>query len=253
MSFLGLRFIIVDLQEIINQTKEKRLYRQKGIQLITLNPEMVVEAKRNELFKKVLTKSDWMVPDGIGIVLAMRFLSARREGVKQLVLKRITGVDLIYELVKNLQTSDKFFLFGGANGVAKKVSINLQKLFPCVKIVGIEQGYNFTDEGIIEKIKKTKPNILLVALGSPKQEIWISKNLHRMPSVKLAIGVGGAFDYISGKIKRAPLFVRKIGLEWVWRLLKQPWRIKRVFKATILFMNIVLREKYFRSSKTQII
>lgn len=253
-SFLGLRFIMVDLQEIINNAKKKEFFKQKAVQLVTLNPEMIVEARRNELFKKVLIKSKWIVPDGIGIVLAMRFLSAHKKENfhKHLISKRIAGVDLIYELAKNLQTNGRFFLFGGTNGVAKRVSINLQNFFPHIRITGTEQGYNFKDKDIIDKIIKTKPNILLVALGSPKQELWINENLHKMPSVKLAIGVGGAFDYISGKVKRAPLFIRKIGLEWMWRLLKQPWRIRRVFSATISFTCIILKEKYFNSNKAQI-
>jgi len=255
IKFLGLKLIMVDLQEIIDHVRrEEALSMQRSIQLITLNPEMMVEAKRNELFKEVVTRSNWVVPDGVGIVLAMRFLSVCRKEVfsKKLILKRITGTDLIYELAKNLETEGRFFLFGGVDGITNKVSVNLQKLFPHIKIVGIEQGYNFIDEDIVRKIRKTEPNILLVALGSPKQEMWINRNLHRMPSVKLAIGVGGAFDYISGKIKRAPLPIRKIGLEWMWRLLKQPSRIQRIFRATVFFACIILKEKYFRPNKTQI-
>jgi N-acetylglucosaminyldiphosphoundecaprenol N-acetyl-beta-D-mannosaminyltransferase len=253
-KFLGLKLTMVDLQEIVDHVKKETLPKQRSIQLITLNPEMMVETKRSELFKEVVTRSNWVVPDGIGIVLAMRLLSVCKKEAfsKKLIPKRIAGTDLIYELAKNLQTSGKFFLFGGTDGVAKKVSVNLQKLFPHIKIVGTERGYNFTDKHIIDKIKKTKPNIILVALGSPKQELWINENLHRMPSVKLAIGVGGAFDYISGKIKRAPLLIRKIGLEWMWRLLKQPWRIQRVFRATVFFAYIIIKEKYFRPNKAQI-
>jgi N-acetylglucosaminyldiphosphoundecaprenol N-acetyl-beta-D-mannosaminyltransferase len=252
IKFLGLKLVMVDLQEIVDCIRKGGLPKRRSVQLITLNPEMIVDAKRNELFKEVVTRSDWMVSDGVGIILAMRFLSIKGFFSKRSIPKRITGTDLIYGLAKNLEMEGKFFLFGGTDGVAKKASINLKKLFPHIKIVGIERGYNFTDEYIIDKIKKAQPNIILVALGSPKQELWISENLHKMPSVKLAIGVGGAFDYISGKIKRAPLLVREIGLEWMWRLLKQPWRIQRVFRATVFFAYIILKEKYFRSNKAQI-
>ena len=96
---------------------------------------------------------------------------------------------------------------------------------------------------VIKKINKAKPKILLVGLGSPKQEKWIYENLAKIPSVKVAIGVGGAFDFISGRIKRAPEFLQKIGLEWLWRLVLQPWRIKRVSKGVIGLSWLVLKSK----------
>ena len=96
---------------------------------------------------------------------------------------------------------------------------------------------------LIRRINNAQPEILFVALGAPKQEIWIYENLKKMPSVKLAMGVGGSFDFISGRIKRAPLIFQRLGLEWLWRLILEPRRIKRIYNATAKFGWVVLKNK----------
>jgi len=181
--------------------------------------EFIVRAQKDEEFRKILNSADFCLCESRGLYLAAKFL-----GIK--IKENITGVDLIYRICSKLQITNyklqtnfksqspkpKIFLLGGTKDVARKTAAKLGD-----SVIGYEHGYQDLEK-VIERINKAKPNILLVGLGSPKQEKWIYQNLKEMPSVKLAIGVGGAFDFISGRIKRAPKFIQKIGLEWLWRL-----------------------------------
>ena len=214
---------------------------RNGYLIITLNPEMVVRAQKDHSFEQIINNADLVIPDGIGIIKAVSFL--KRNHLK---LSRITGVDLVYHLARLSQDKGRFFLFGAKPSVLRETINNLRKVFPKIKIAGAEDGYSYQDEEVIKKINIKKPNILLVALGSPKQEKWLYRFLKQMPSVKIAVGVGGAFDFISGKIKRAPLQVRNLGAEWFWRFLRQPWRAKRIYKAVVVFPLLVIREQFKR-------
>jgi len=173
--------------------------------------------------------------DGIGLIHAAKFLGKK--------LHRITGVDLVGFLAE-LAEQKKYpiYLLGGAEQTAQKTAVVLKETFPQINIVGAESGglvspdcKTVSDQNIIEKINKAKPKILLVAFGQVKQEKWIFSNLDKLSSVRLAIGVGGTFDYICGNVKRAPLNFRNFGLEWLYRLLTQPKRFARIFKAIVTF------------------
>jgi len=191
--------------------------------------EFIVRAQKDREFREILNKADFCLCEGRGLWLMTRLLGKKLK-------EPINGIELINKL------KGKIFLFGGEEDVVKKTADRLGE-----SVIGWEHGYQDLDK-IIKKINKVKPEILLVGLGSPKQEKWIYKNLRKMPSVKVAIGVGGAFDFISGEIKRAPRFIQKIGLEWLWRLILQPWRIKRISKGVIglswlTFKNMLLLRK----------
>jgi N-acetylglucosaminyldiphosphoundecaprenol N-acetyl-beta-D-mannosaminyltransferase len=149
--------------------------------------------------------------------------------------ERIHGVDLVKSLCKEVsrQPITVGFLGAGPN-VAEKTAECLKREYPQLKVGLISQEWS-------EELKSKKVDILFVAFGSPKQEIWISKNLEKLPA-KVVVGVGGAFDFISGRVKRTPLFMRKLGLEWLFRLIIQPWRIKRQLRL-IQFIFLVLNEK----------
>ena len=208
---------------IDNLTMDEALEKIKGFVALPYS-EFIVEAQKDREFRNVLNSADFCLCESRGLWLVARFL-------KKPLKEPISGVDLI----RNLR--GKIFLLGGKPGVAKKAGKKLN-----TKIVGAEHGYQDLDK-VIKKINKAKPNILLVGLGSPKQEKWIYKNLKKMPSVNMAIGVGGAFDFISNRIKRAPKFIQKIGLEWLWRFIRQPWRIKRIYNGVIKFSWLVLKCK----------
>jgi len=258
--------------------------------IVTLNPEMAVEAQKDEYFKKIINEADVVVPDGIGILLASRFV------VRRTLPEKITGMDLIYKICESdFIKGKKIYLMGAKKGVVEKTAEVLLQKYSYLNIVGAEEGipqsisnfpacrtgkqfpifnkspitghqsqttnhqsniqypisfgnteYNKLNNELIQSINKAQPDILFVAFGAPKQEKWIYENLKKMPSVKLAMGVGGSFDFISGKVKRAPLIFQKAGLEWFWRLILEPWRFRRIYNATVKFGWLVLKDKYFR-------
>ncbi len=208
--------------------------------IATPNPEMVVKAQKDAEFRKTLNEADLAIPDGVGLKLV---------GVKN----RIAGVDLMMDLVK--LAADKGYtvgFLGGRDGVAVKARDRLLVKYPNLKVsLAQEEFYEQRSSRINERISADRDpresaknpresiDILFVALGHGKQEAWIVQNLDKIP-VKVAMGVGGAFDYISGRVPRAPLLVRKIGLEWLFRLIIQPWRIKRQL-ALLKFIWLIVR------------
>ncbi len=202
--------------------------------------EFIIRAQKDQEFKNILNKADLCLCESNGLYLVYSFLNNKLK-------ESINGVDLIYKICNKLQVTNyglgiptKIFLLGGKKDVVKKAKEKLGN-----KIIGEEHGYQNLEK-IIKKINKIKPNILLVGLGSPKQEKWIFNNLSKMPSVKVAIGVGGAFDFISGRIKRAPKILQKIGLEWLWRLTLQPKRIKRVYNGVIKLSILSIKWKILK-------
>ena len=207
--------------------------------LVTPNPEIVLSTEKDEELKEILNRADVAIPDGFGLILASYYLKTPLED-------RITGVDLMLEICKIAEEKGKsVYLLGGGEGIAQKTAEMLIDKFPKIKIVGAESGgkiekENLKDENLLKKINGKNPDIIFVALGGGKQEKWIDANLKNLPSVKLAMGIGGAFDFISEKIKRAPFVMRKLGLEWLFRLFLEPKRIKRIFNATVLFSYKVI-------------
>ena len=216
--------------------------------IFTPNPEMLVKTKDDNYFNEVLNRGAMNLCDGFGIQLFTK-------------IRRIPGVDFMIELCALAeQKKYSIYLLGsGSDEVVSKTRENLLDKFPDLKIVGFDKGptiyenfqfpisnfqSNNNDQFPIKKINDAKPDILFVAFGMGKQEKWLAENLSKMPSVKIGMGVGGAFDYISGHTTRAPRLMRKIGLEWLYRVWKQPKRFSRIFNATIKFSYLVLRQNY---------
>lgn len=230
VKILGVKFDKVTLEEAtflaIKWAKEEH---QRHI--TTPNPEILLKAQKNEKFKEVLNKSSLSIADGTGILLAARYLKKR-------LPCRVTGIDLMQKICeKSVHENLKIFLLGAKEGVSEKTKEVLEKKYHGLKIVGTHAGspQEFEERQITELIDKSGAEILFVAYGAPAQELWIHRNLHKMPKVKVAIGIGGAFDFISGSKKRAPKLMRKVGLEWLYRLFQEPSRIKRIYNATIKF------------------
>jgi N-acetylglucosaminyldiphosphoundecaprenol N-acetyl-beta-D-mannosaminyltransferase len=146
-------------------------------------------------------------------------------------------VDTVQDLCKNLGANSPIFLLGAAPGVAEKTAEILMSRSPLLRVVGTDAGWSSDDDAarIIAKINECKPHLLLVAFGAPKQDEWIAKYLPQIPSVKVAMGIGGTFDFIAGTQTRAPKIMRKFGLEWLYRLVREPKRFKRIFNAVIVF------------------
>ncbi len=212
--------------------------------IFTPNPEMLVKAVRDSYFKQILNSASLSLCDGKGIEL---FASEK--------VTRISGVDFMIDLCRLAAgRGERVFLVGSGNEVVvEKVKENLIKQFPNLKVVGVSPGPEVIERAnqleinnnvaLINIIRRVQPSIIFVAFGMGKQEKWIHENLASLPSIKIAMGVGGAFDYLSGTISRAPLLLRKLGLEWAYRLIRQPRRIGRIWNATIGFTYLILKEK----------
>ena len=230
MKILGVKIDPVDYQETIEKIGEF-IVSQNPHHLVTLNPEMIVTAQKDREFKRILNDSDLNTPDGFGIRLALK-------KIHHLSLQEnVTGVDLTYKLADISQTKKwKIYLVGAGRGIAQKTAKNLLKKYPKARIVGA------TQEPDLDDIKKKKPDIFLLAFGPPKQEKWIYEHKNEL-KIPVTIGVGGTFDYISGKIKRAPKWMRTLGLEWLYRLIQQPSRAPRIFNAVVKFPLLVLFSK----------
>lgn len=203
-------------------------------QVATINPEFVLEAQKNSAFKKILNQCDLNVADGWGIKLAFaRF----RERLRA----RITGADLMEKILDIAEKKRlKIFLATKKNGLSdwKETQKAILKKYPKLEISGDDIDSKDTNY----KIPFGKCQLLFCNFGAPDQEIFI--NFQKNDKIKLAMGVGGSFDFITGKIKRAPIFMRQIGLEWLWRFILQPKRWKRVFNAVIIFpIKIMLAKR----------
>ncbi len=204
--------------------------------IVTLNPEGVVIAQKNRKFSSVINEADLVVADGSWLVRAARFLG---EDIKE----RVAGIDLLLEILKLCEDRGfSVYLLGAKEEVVSSAKKRLEKILPGIRILGIHNGYFNAEEEkkIVEEIKSLKPDFLVVGLGMPKQEIWMSQ--HRDLPVKVAIGVGGSFDVISGNIPRAPYWMQTMGLEWFYRILKDPKRIKRISFIPRFFL-LVLKVK----------
>lgn len=213
----------------------------KGLhQIATVNPEFILAAQKDTEFRRILNGADICVPDGVGLRLAA-WMTGQKIG------ERITGVDLTWEICKlAAERGFSVFFLGAKEGVAQKTAQRLKIVHPRLKIAGCYSGTP-EERGIEEMIMKSRADILLVAFGAPKQEKFIAKlknDIHQLKSVncklKIAIGVGGTFDYIAGVIPRAPRWMRSLGLEWLYRLIQQPSRISRIFRAVVVFPSTVI-------------
>lgn len=205
-------------------------------QVVTVNPEFLIAARYQPAFAHVLCQASVATADGIGVVLAARLLGRPVPG-------RVTGTDVLPLLARRCAAAGwSLFLLGALPGVAEEAAAALRRAAPGVCIAGTYAGSpSLEDEPtVLACVQAARPDILLVAYGAPQQDLWIARNLKRTP-VRVAIGVGGAFDFLSGRKPRAPALLRRAGLEWAYRLWREPWRAKRML-ALPAFAVLVLRD-----------
>lgn len=219
---------------------ERALFLARGDKhyLVTPNPEFVVSAQRNERFRKIINLADLSIPDGIGILWA-----GRRMGKP--FPERVAGVDLAEALVsKASQGGLTTFFLGGWGDTAERAAKRLKDRYKGLNVVGSLEGSpnESSDAEVRRRIGQDRIDLLLVAYGHPKQELWIERNLRHL-NVGLALGIGGAFDFWSGQVPRAPAPLRAIGLEWLYRLLVQPWRWRRQLTTLPVFIWLVLKSR----------
>ena len=217
-------------------------------QLVTVNPEFVVEAQHNQEFRHIINNATLALPDGIGLLKAARFLKTTP------LPERVAGSDLVMRLAElSHQKGYRLYFLGARQGVAEKAITKLKACYPNLQVAGYYAGSPSLQENetIIQRILPTQPDILLVAYGAPKQDVWIDRNLQRL-QIPVCIGVGGSFDFIAGKTKRAPGWMQRLHLEWLHRLIMQPWRWRRIWNAVPRFSWLVFWSK-FKNSNSNLI
>jgi len=235
VSILGIPFDNLTQIEFLTRLLI-RMERQQKTFLVTANPEIVMYAKEDPAYFDLLLKADYIAPDGIGIVRAAKKLNMP-------IRERVPGFDLMLGLLDLSNTHRKrVFFIGAQEEVIEQAVQNAKKRWPDMIIAGYHHGYfDHSDPKMIEQVKASKPDLILVAFGFPRQEKWIYQYL-KSADYGIAVGVGGSFDVLSGKAKRAPKLVQKLHIEWLYRLMKQPSRYQRML-ALPAFMKKVNQQK----------
>ena len=230
VDVLGVDFDRIGLSDAVAWILE-RLDRGERTFVITANPEFVMLARRDATVSAVARMADLVVPDGVGVAVASAILGP--------ALPRVPGRLLVDALVPRLaERGTSLFLLGDADALRDRE--------PELRVAGCYSGSPEHDADTVERVRAVSADVVLVAYGMPKQEQWIARNLAALPSVKLAIGVGGVLDQLAGVQKVAPAVVHRLGLEWLWRLAREPWRWRRqrvlpLFAALVLWKRLVAR------------
>ena len=222
VEILGIKVDAVTMAQAVERVTNLICAGKPSI-VATANAEMLLRATHDDELKKILNAADLVVPDGAGTVWAAHHLG-------KFMPERVAGFDLVQELMKIAPAKSwKFFLFGSAPGIADKAKLKAETLYPGIKIVGTRNGYFTADDEpeIISQIKNSRADILLAALGVPKQEKWLFAHMNDL-KIPVSIGVGGTFDVMAGVVKRAPLWMQKARLEWLFRAMLQPSRAGRL-------------------------
>ncbi|MFP3897421.1 MAG: WecB/TagA/CpsF family glycosyltransferase [Anaerolineales bacterium] len=239
VDILGVRVDNVTVSETLEII---RCYVEEGTphQIVTVNPEFVMQAQRNVAFHHVLDRADLALPDGYGLLWASRLLGTP-------LRERVTGSDTL-PLIAQMSAREgyRLFLLGAAPGVAERTADILQQENEGLQIAGTFPGSPepARDDELVSRVTAAVPHILFVAYGAPQQDLWIHRNLERL-EVPVCMGVGGAFDFIAGVTRRAPIWLRERGLEWLHRLIHEPWRWRRMLVLPA-FVYRILGQKAVR-------
>lgn len=205
--------------------------------VMTPNSEMLVAASKDGPFRALLNRTDLNIPDSQGLLYAARWTG-------QFLPERVTGVDTVQAFCATLTKDIPVFLLGAAPGVAEAAAETLKRRNPGLNIAGTFAGSPRDEDAsdILQRITVSGAQVLFVAYGAPKQDLWIDRHLKELPSVKIAMGIGGTFDFIAGTQVRAPAVFRNLGLEWLWRVVREPKRIGRILTAVVVFPMMILKQ-----------
>jgi N-acetylglucosaminyldiphosphoundecaprenol N-acetyl-beta-D-mannosaminyltransferase len=243
VDLLGVHIHLVSMEEAVARIEE---FIQDGSprHVVTADASAVLRAHRDPRFREILRDADLVVPDGIGVVWAARLLGWR-------VPERVPGVELVERLCAlSAQRGYRVFLLGAAPGVAEEAARVLAARYPGLCVAGTHHGYFRPEEEgrILAMIQGSRPHILFVALGVPTQEVWISRHRGTL-GIPVCIGVGGSFDVLSGRLRRAPRWMQHLGLEWLFRWYQEPWRWRRIL-ALPRFALLVVKARLSRKSSS---
>jgi len=231
-----------NVQTILDQVS----HTKRGLWIITANPEILLEARRNARYKEIIRQADTRTVDGFGLLLALKML--RRP------VSRLTGVELAEHLLQYAwKRGLRVGFFGGEGGEALDAAKEIRESYAGLQL-HVEEGARVSLEGEEDaateearmRMIQFGPDILLVALGAPRQESWIAKHRQDFPELKAIVGVGGTFTFWAGRIQRAPLWMRSFGLEWLWRLIQEPKRWRRIWNAAIVFPACFFHDKFLK-------
>ena len=233
INILGVAFDALTLGEA-EERADALLCSGAGGYIVTANPEIVLRCREDAAYAAAVNGAELVLADGVGDLCAARILGTPLPG-------RVAGADLVPRLLARLaERSGSVFLYGARPGVAERAGESLQSACPGLRIAGTENGYISDETALLEALEREKPDLLLLGLGAPRQELWMAENRQRTPAVM--IGVGGLLDVFAGDIPRAPEAWQRLGLEWLYRLLREPRRFKRVIRLPKILL-LALRER----------
>ncbi|MBA2175314.1 WecB/TagA/CpsF family glycosyltransferase [Halobacillus locisalis] len=233
-TYLGVDVAPLTYKQVIKEITQ-RIDQNEQSTVIAVNPEKIMKSQSDETLRGLINGSTFQIPDGVGVLLASKLKGGQ-------IHSRVTGVEMMgYLLHLAEQKSLRVFFYGAKEEVVTKAIENIQHDYPNIIVAGYENGYEQDNNKIITHIQESEADMLFVALGSPKQELWIRDHKDQLP-VKVFQGVGGSFDVYAGNVERAPEFFRNNGLEWLYRLIKEPKRFKRQL-ALPKFLFTILKSK----------
>jgi N-acetylglucosaminyldiphosphoundecaprenol N-acetyl-beta-D-mannosaminyltransferase len=233
-QYLGVNVITLNYDEIIEDIK-KRMEEGLTSTIIAVNPEKVITASQDEQVKTLINDATYQIPDGVGVLIASRLKGGA-------IQSRVTGVDMMDRLLKfAADEGKKVFMYGAKEEVVALAKVKIEEKYTSIQITGYSNGYTKDQDELVRKINESGAEIIFVALGSPRQELWIRDHMNEL-NVKVYQGVGGSFDVFAGNVKRAPSFFRKAGLEWFYRLISDPKRFKRQLALPKFLFKIITKK-----------
>lgn len=238
INICGVNFNNISAEELKDAIEERLSGDSHNYFIVTPNVDFVVRANSNVGFRDIVNKADLSLCDSAIIKMASLFLGKK-------IQEKVTGSDLLRIICSNPKRENNCFILGGKQDVAKISAERLKKNYPNTKIAGFHHGYfeEERDRKIIDLINTSNADILIIGMGSPKQELWVDEN-RKFLKVKIIMCVGGIVDLLAGKVKRAPVWMQRNSLEWFWRLIQEPKRLwKRYLIDDMKFFSLVLKEK----------
>ncbi len=233
-EILGVQVNTENYDELIPKVFQNIDDKKKSL-VVAINPEKLMKAKDDPELKALLNRAEFQIPDGIGVIIASKLQKGN-------ITSRVTGVDMMDRVVREAaRTQKSIFLYGAKPGIADKAAAKLIETYPDLIVAGTQDGYEKDNSKVIASINKAQPDILFVAMGSPKQEQWIEQYRDELHPI-LYQGVGGSFDVLAGNVKRAPAIFQRFGVEWLYRLLKEPSRLKRQMNLPKFLLEVFSRK-----------
>ena len=229
IEVLGVSFDNVTMEQAA-ELGGKMLQEDRFHYVVTPNPEFILAAEKDESFRAVINAADLVIPDGIGVIYSAKILGTP-------LSERVPGIEFSAKMLEKLdEMGGRLFLLGAKPGVAEKAGENICAQYPNIVLCGTQDGYFKDEEEVILKVAAAKPDLIFVCLGAPKQEKWMAR-WGQHTGAKMAIGLGGCLDVYAGNVERAPEAWQKLGMEWAYRLKKEPKRITRMAKLPLVLVK----------------